>query len=231
MTPHVLALDYGGTLATPSPRITAAALAAVARSKYGDRLPLGVERAWDDSFAAERRAERETGRQRPLSAILASLLRQHAIEDDGTELADALFDSIGDGTPLPGALPFLRWAHSQGFDCVLASNTYRPLRVRGETLRDAGVRQYFSSVLLSSELGVRKPHPSFYSAVIDAAGVDPRCIVFIGDTLDKDVLGPAAAGMRAILIHPHAGAASPYECVAGLDEIPSILQRWRCDAA
>jgi len=234
MSSGVLALDYGGTLATPSPRVTAAGLAAVARARYGDRLPADVAIAWNDAFAAERRAEREGGRQRPLSAILSSMLRRYDIDDDGVALVDALFDSIGDGTPLPAALPFLRWARNSGFECVIASNTYRPLRVRETTLSQAGLRPYVRTVLLSSELGVRKPHPEFFSAVI--AGADAQRVVFIGDTLDKDVLGPLAAGMSAILVAgaPLAqpvGHAQFLGRVAHLDEIPAVLQRWQSNAA
>jgi putative hydrolase of the HAD superfamily len=235
MTNGILALDYGGTLAGPSPRVTAAGLLALARAKYGD-LPEDAEAAWTGALAEERRWERETGRQRPLSVIASSLLRGYGIEDDGVALVDALFDSIGDGAPLPAALPVLRWAHEAGFGCVLASNTYRTLRAREHTLAAGGLRPYFRDIVLSSETGARKPAPEFYSAVVDAAGVPAQRIVFAGDTLEKDVLAPLAAGMSAIFVadrppahditHPRYLGRVPR-----LDGIMDLLRHWQPDAA
>src|SRR5437764_899923 len=55
------------------------------------------------------------------------------------------------------------------------------------------------AVVLSCEVGVRKPHPRFFAAVVEALGVDPGGALFVGDSMRDDVLGAAAAGMRACL--------------------------------
>jgi FMN phosphatase YigB (HAD superfamily) len=236
MTAGALAFDYGGTLAGRSPRVDAAGLLTAARARYGDDFPPEAERAWDDALSQERRIERRTGLQRPLAAIVSPVLHDCGIAEDGVALVSALFDSLGDGEPWPGALTVLRRAGDAGFDCLVASNTYRPQRTREQTLRKAGLLTCFRAVLLSSELGVRKPHPDFFAMVIAAAGVAADRIVFIGDTLEKDVLAPLAAGMHAIWV---AGGPPEREIaherylgrVASLGEIPTVLQEWRSDAA
>ena len=235
MISGVLAIDYGGTLAGPSPRVTAGGLLALARAKYGD-LPDGADAAWSAALAEERQRERESGRQRRLSAIVSSLLRGCGIDDDGVELVEALFASLGDGAPVPAALAVLRRARDAGFDCVLASNTYRTRRAREHTLAAAGLRPYFRDLVLSSESGTRKPAPDFYSAVIDAAGVAAQRIIFVGDTVDKDVLAPLAAGMAAILVAdrpPANDVVHPRYLgrVARLDAIMDLLRQWQRDAA
>ena len=49
------------------------------------------------------------------------------------------------------------------------------------------------AILISDELGAQKPSAAFFAAVVEAAGVVPRGIAYVGDRLDNDVL-PARAG-------------------------------------
>lgn len=52
-------------------------------------------------------------------------------------------------------------------------------------------------VVTTDTLGVGKPDPRIYAAACDVAGTPPHTTVCIGDTLDTDVLGARAAGLRA----------------------------------
>src|SRR5262249_34995810 len=84
--------------------------------------------------------------------------------------------------------------------CVLACDTQRPESVRRQTLEQADIADCFAALVLSSTVGVRKPHPAFYAAVMDAAGCPPALVLFVGDTPVKDAIAPRGHGMRAVLI-------------------------------
>jgi putative hydrolase of the HAD superfamily len=48
--------------------------------------------------------------------------------------------------------------------------------------------------------GKTKPHASIFRAVLDLLGVDPADAVMVGDTVEDDIEGARALGMRAILV-------------------------------
>jgi putative hydrolase of the HAD superfamily len=54
------------------------------------------------------------------------------------------------------------------------------------------------AVLISEDFGAAKPDARIFHAAAQRLGVDPSECVFVGDNPQKDVLGAAAAGMRAV---------------------------------
>ena len=88
-------------------------------------------------------------------------------------------------------------------------------------------------MILSSEIGIAKPDPRFYAAVADAARTTTGCvteaILFVGDTLEKDVIGPLTFGMRAALVHEGlspSGLPAGVPVVARVADLPDLLERW-----
>ena len=67
-----------------------------------------------------------------------------------------------------------------------------------ETLRASGLAADF--IATSEAWGVAKPDPAFFAKVIDAAGLDPGHIAYVGDRVDNDVVPARAAGMLPVLI-------------------------------
>jgi HAD superfamily hydrolase (TIGR01549 family) len=63
-------------------------------------------------------------------------------------------------------------------------------------LDDASLRASLDAVAISDGVGWRKPRREIFAAVADALGLAPREILHVGDNLDADVAGAAAAGMR-----------------------------------
>jgi len=45
-----------------------------------------------------------------------------------------------------------------------------------------------------------KPHPTIFQAALDALGIAPGDAVMVGDSLEEDIEGARALGMRAILV-------------------------------
>ncbi len=79
-----------------------------------------------------------------------------------------------------------------------------------------------ANVLISSELGVRKPGRGFFDAVIAQAELEPGEILYVGDDYGNDYVGATEAGLQAVLLDP---ATRRPECrrVASLAELPGIV--------
>jgi putative hydrolase of the HAD superfamily len=46
--------------------------------------------------------------------------------------------------------------------------------------------------------GVKKPHPYIFEMALSKANVDPRNTLMVGDSLEADVMGAKAMGMKAL---------------------------------
>jgi HAD superfamily hydrolase (TIGR01549 family) len=75
-------------------------------------------------------------------------------------------------------------------------SNYPSHRIVSETLKQFGLRQYFSTVVVSGKLGWLKPHPGIYQHALEDIGARPQETVFVGDDLDNDIIGAKALGMR-----------------------------------
>lgn len=59
---------------------------------------------------------------------------------------------------------------------------------------------FFDAIVLSSDLGVRKPDPKTFRSLLDAIAVPPEEAVFVGDSLFDDVYGAGQVGMKTVWI-------------------------------
>src|SRR5262249_47109665 len=57
-------------------------------------------------------------------------------------------------------------------------------------------------VVISSEVGWRKPAPAFFARVCQELALPAEQILYVGDDLDNDYDAAGAAGMRAVLFDP-----------------------------
>jgi HAD superfamily hydrolase (TIGR01549 family) len=102
------------------------------------------------------------------------------------------------------ALPVLEELRTAGLGLGLVSNGIRDLR---EFV--AHHRLDVDAIVGSRAHGYVKPHPTIFQAALNELGVDPADAVMVGDSLEEDVEGARALGMRAILVdrderHPEA---------------------------
>jgi HAD superfamily hydrolase (TIGR01549 family) len=102
---------------------------------------------------------------------------------------------IGPHDLYPDAAPTLAALKARGYFIGIVGNqpaTAEPM------LRESGIVADF--IATSEGWGVAKPDPAFFSKVIDAAGLEPGRIAYVGDRVDNDVVPARAAGMLPILI-------------------------------
>ena len=128
----------------------------------------------------------------------------------------------------PQAHWLLEQVRSRGLRIGIVSNTFDPPDLLHADLASDGVAERVDAIVFSSEVGLRKPAPRIYQAVLERLGVEPADALFVGDRVREDVQGPAALGMRTCLvtyIRVDAGdhgladsvAASPADVLAAVD--------------
>jgi HAD superfamily hydrolase (TIGR01509 family) len=98
---------------------------------------------------------------------------------------------------LPDVTATLSALAGHGHRLAIASNFDGLL---SDILSRLGLDCYFESVVKSVDLGVYKPDPEFYAALLRSIGVPASQVLFVGDAPRSDVLGPQAAGMAALLV-------------------------------
>lgn len=82
-------------------------------------------------------------------------------------------------------------------------------------------------ILVSSELGYRKPDVRFYRSLMEGLATRPEAIVVVGDDLDADVLGPRRAGISSAWLkrHPIGDEREPF--LTTLHDLPEWLENGR----
>jgi putative hydrolase of the HAD superfamily len=93
------------------------------------------------------------------------------------------------------ALPVLEELRKNRLKLGLVSNTARDLDV---FVRHHGLE--VDAVLSSGAHGKTKPHETIFRAVLTRLGVEPAAAVMVGDSVEDDVRGAEAVGMRAFLL-------------------------------
>jgi putative hydrolase of the HAD superfamily len=67
-------------------------------------------------------------------------------------------------------------------------------------VKNAGLRKYFSSIIVSAEEKIRKPDPKIFEKALDLMNSTPSTSIMVGDTLTADILGAQKSGLRAVWI-------------------------------
>jgi putative hydrolase of the HAD superfamily len=69
-------------------------------------------------------------------------------------------------------------------------------------LERAGIASLFETIVISDEVGWRKPKPVIFETALDRmGGLRPAEALFVGDRADIDVLGARAVGMTSAWIN------------------------------
>jgi putative hydrolase of the HAD superfamily len=60
---------------------------------------------------------------------------------------------------------------------------------------------YFDAIVVSGELGIGKPDPAVFAAVLNDLAVSPQTAIMVGDSLRRDIVGAARSGLKPIWIN------------------------------
>ncbi|HTR33912.1 MAG TPA: HAD family hydrolase [Gaiellaceae bacterium] len=115
------------------------------------------------------------------------------------------FDVYEDVPPVLDAL------RRRGVKVGLLSNSARDL---GEFVAHHGLE--VDAVLTSRDHGKTKPHAAIFRRILELLGVEPGEALMVGDSVEDDVDGALAVGMRAVLVDREGR-------YPGRDSLPDLL--------
>jgi putative hydrolase of the HAD superfamily len=98
-----------------------------------------------------------------------------------------------------GAGPLLRELARRGYELGLASNYDSRLRPVAAGLHDLRPVRH---LVISSEVGWRKPAGEFFAALCRVASLSPEQVALVGDDRVNDHEGARAAGLRPVFFDP-----------------------------
>lgn len=94
----------------------------------------------------------------------------------------------------------------QGYLIGLISNGRTPFQEHN--FYALGLTEYFSSIIVSEAVGLRKPDPAIFLLSCQQLGVHPQDCIFVGDNELADIQAAQAVGMKTIFFHPNPAISS-----------------------
>ena len=98
-------------------------------------------------------------------------------------------------------LQALQDLRARGLKLGLVTNAHFIPALMREDFARLGLAERMDAIVISSEVGVRKPHPAIFQRALADLDVSPEEAIFVGDKMREDVVGPKQLGMRAVLTH------------------------------
>lgn len=187
-----LLVDYGGVLTNPLPEIMSRWLQAgeIDRGRFTD-----LTRRWFADDAGHNPVhDLETGRisvadfERRLAAELIDADAEPAATERTTGMLSRMFAGM---RIEPSMLDVVRTARAAGVRTGLLSNSW------GLDYPREGWDALFDAVVISGEVGLRKPDPAIYTLAADRLGLPPEEIVFVDDRA-ANVRGAVGTGMVGV---------------------------------
>lgn len=201
---RAIAFDAVGTLIHPDP--PAPVVYAQVGRHHGSRLTAeAIAPRFATAFAREEELDRvagfRTSENREIERwrrIVASVLND---VNDGSACFQELFDHFSRPESWrleEEAATTLAELHRRGYVLALASNYDRRLR---QVMAGMPALQVVRHLVISSEVGWRKPAGEFFSALRQTLGYPARQVLLVGDDRVNDYEGGQTAGLQVILLN------------------------------
>lgn len=110
------------------------------------------------------------------------------IEKNAVELTYCFRRAKGERVVVDGGIETVKTLVSRGYRVGVISDLVGTVEI-DEWLDKDGLRPYFCTVQQSSVTMLRKPHPAIYFLALNEAGVRAEESVFVGDNLNRDIIG------------------------------------------
>lgn len=92
----------------------------------------------------------------------------------------------------------LKTLRDLGLKTGVVSNS--PVNFHENVLSRSGLRKYIDVVVVSCDVGYRKPDPRIFKIALEALGVEPHEAIYVGDVPQIDVPGAKKLGMITVLM-------------------------------
>lgn len=204
---HIKAIgfDLFNTLITAEPRALNEAMGRLVSSLQKNGLALkaeSFEKAYTEAAVKFVEAARQNGIETHNRFWISEALsrgEQNISPDDHrvTEAVDAYFSAFYPRCHLiPGSKEMLSRLKESYLLGLLSNFTHSP--AARKIIQQAGLTGFFHVVLISGDLGYRKPHPAVFDRLAEQLNVKKNQILYIGDDPEADVIGARQAGLQPV---------------------------------
>lgn len=126
----------------------------------------------------------------------------------------------------PGNRRVLEWAKGRYRLGLVSNFDHHPTAYR--ILEDHGIKGFFEEIVVSSEVGFRKPGREIFQIAFDRLGIGPERALFVGDSFEIDVVGAKGVGMDVVWLNQGEkvrgeGLPQPNFIIANLEELMRLL--------
>ena len=172
---------------------------------------------------------RETHNRFWISAAL-NTLGYEVLPDDPriAPVVDAYFSAYIEASRLiPGTKEMLELLKRRYRLGLLSNFTHTPAATA--VISRHALSPYFEVILISGEVGYRKPHPLVFQLLVDRLGVARQEIAFVGDDTEADIEGAQMAGLRPIwttYVHDQSLPSDSAAMMRSTDEPPAPVPRF-----
>jgi epoxide hydrolase-like predicted phosphatase len=207
-------IDWGGVLTTP---ILATVRAWIQADGIDWDSYVAVMRPWVvDAYGGDRspnpvhQLERGECTSNDFEALLAARL---LTVNGGAVMAQGLLRRMfAASTPIPAMYELIRTVRRAGFSTSLLSNSWGC-----DEYPRADFPGLFDSVVISGEVGMRKPEPEIFLHAAASLGIEPGECVFVDD-VEANVAAATACGMTGV------HHTDPASTTAALEELLGLTQ-------
>ncbi|HLN88446.1 MAG TPA: HAD family hydrolase [Candidatus Binatia bacterium] len=96
-------------------------------------------------------------------------------------------------------------------------------------LKTSNLDNMFDVIVVSGAVNKRKPSPEIFQKALEILGISASEAAFVGDTIDADIEGPKAVGMKTIYVERRIqkiGKSIPDQTIKSLRELPFVLESY-----
>ena len=132
----------------------------------------------------------------------------------------------------PDTLATLNALEKSGYLLGIVSNARSDWQVNS-ILRKFDLTRFFKLIVISALLRIRKPRAEIFLRALDGLSLTPKETVFIGNSVDADVLGPKSVGIHTIHVQrqppDHDLILGPEATVTNLTDALKTVYNWTKD--
>ena len=129
--------------------------------------------------------------------------------------------------PIAGAVPLVRELSTR-FPIAVVSNGLPDVQYK--KLEAIGLKDVFSCIVLSEEIGIRKPDPRIFQYAANIVQIQPLECLYVGDSYRNDIVGAKTAGMQACWYNCESSAPEKMDIqadfvITNIGELTGILEK------
>ncbi|MEA2089281.1 MAG: HAD family hydrolase [Thermoproteota archaeon] len=237
---RAILLDFGDTVVLADQFDYDACLRKLHRSLARDAVKVPYKDFKEIYFEVRGRLYRETEetlREAHFCIRISETLRHFGYSLKPTDpliirAADAFGEAFVQHIRMEKCVPtILKQLHSNYLLGLVSNFAYSPaLR---KTLERFDITKFFDAIIISGEVGWRKPSSKIFQKALDALSASASETVFVGDMLHMDIEGAKRMGMKTVLVKEtverpelleEIEKVKPQWIISKLDELQKILQ-------